>query len=167
MFVRLSACLILFLAILPYDVRADSGARTAFERVGQCFAQGNIQRCHSLLSAGSLSLFDRISNYRAMQCLPKKLTYLSQASENKHTLVRASTQLGGGIRYLRLSFLKEKGGWKLDIPHSLQTALGKNWESQVSLTEQVYQALQQRMGDKLNCTAIENLAMGASPLPAR
>lgn len=154
-------------ALVAQDVRADSGARGAFERVGQCFGQGDMPRCRPMLSTNSLSLFDRISNYRAMQCLPKKLNYLSQAVQGKHTLVRASTQMGGGTRFLRLAFLKEKGGWKLDIPQSLQTALGNSWEGQVSMTEQIYQALQQRMGDKLNCTAIENLAMGASPLPAR
>lgn len=142
--------------------QAQATAREGFSSLNKCLAQ-DASRCRPLLTAGSHGLYERLISYRVLQCLPKNINYISQTRSGQHELIRGTAKLAGGMRALRLAFVKEKGSWKLDIPHSLQTALGEKWESHLNITEQIYLALQKRMGDKLNCTAIENLALGSAP----
>lgn len=141
--------------------------RGAFTALNTCLLGGAPTKCRAMLTASSLELYDRITGYDVMDCLPKETTYVSEQASGKHMMVRASTKLGETVRFLRLAFIREKGAWKLDIPFSLRLAIGENWQKQVSMTEQLYLFMRQQLGGKLNCAAVQGLAAGKpNPPPA-
>jgi hypothetical protein len=163
MFARL-----LFLSLLialPCIAQADT-AKDAFTRLNSCLLNKPPANCRGLFTTSSLELYDRISGYDVMDCLPKETEYVSQQETGKYTMVRASTKLGQTIRYLRLAFIKERNGFKLDAPYSLRLAIGENWQKQVQMTENIYLMLKSQLGGKLNCAAVQGLAAGnAAPRP--
>ena len=154
---RLFFLLALFFA--PCAVRADS-AKQCFMDLNNCLTQSPPAHCRTLMTSSSLELYDRLSTYDVIGCLPKKTEYLSEQPQGKYTLVRARTQLGNTPRFLKMAFVKEKDKWKLDIPYSLRMAIGENWQKQVNMTEQLYLFLRAQMKGKIDCTAVQNLAAG-------
>ena len=56
---------------------------------------------------------------------------------------------------MRLFFSQEQGKWKLDIPASLQSGIGNDWQKRVDMTEQVYLMLKQKLGSKMDCSMLQ------------
>ena len=72
-------------------------------------------------------------------------------------MIRASVTDLGKKRYMRLFFVEEEGTWKLDVPESLRTAMGKDWQKQVEITENIYLLMRSQFGAKLDCNTIRSL----------
>ena len=140
--------------------------QTAFDTLNRCLLGAQSSTCRTLVTQDSQALYDRVSGYDVMECLPKETRYVSQHRSGQHQIVRASTKLGETVRFLRLAFKKEQGAWKLDVPFSLQSALGKNWQKQVQMTEQLYLFMRGQIKGKLNCEAVHALAAGPRKSPA-
>jgi hypothetical protein len=139
-----------------------ASARAAFDALNGCLLSKAPSACRGMLTTSSLPLYDRISSYDVLDCLPKENSYVSEQIQGKYTFVRATTQLGNTPRFLKLAFI----GGKLDIPHSLKLAIGENWEKQVNAVEAVYLMLKAQLGGKLNCATVQGLA-GGEPTPTR
>lgn len=135
----------------------ESSARDSFERINSCVQKGDSKNCRDLFTASSISLYDRFMSYGIISCLPKDSEYVSKQNSGQHVMIRASVTDLGKPRFMRLFFVEEEGIWKLDIPESLQTAMGKNWPQQIELTEKIYLVMREQFGSKLDCTTIRNL----------
>jgi hypothetical protein len=134
--------------------------QTAFNTLNRCLLGAQTSTCRTLMTEDSRTLYDRVNSYDVMECLPKETRYVSQHKSGQHQIVRASTKLGESERFLRLAFRKEGGAWKLDVPFSLHSALGQNWQKQVQMTEQLYLFMRSQIKGKLNCEAVHALAAG-------
>lgn len=145
--------------LLAFPAYASTDARGAFERLNECIGAGNAPACRPYLTRTSTELYDRFTGYGLLSCLPANARFLSEKQEGAFTIIRASAgQKPNGKRdTLRLAFAQEDGAWKLDVPESLRGAMGKNWRTQVNLTEQMYLVLRQRMGGALDCNTVQAL----------
>lgn len=148
------------LAFLPLSAHADEKVKSAANRLAACVQDRDAQTCRDNITASSVPLFDRFSEYGLMDCLPQSVSYVSQKPEGDAVLVRASATSNEKKSTVRLIFQQEEDQWKLDIPETLRRGIGDNWEKQVNATEQVYLMLKTQMGDNLNCTMIRNLGAG-------
>ncbi len=151
-------CLLLIIAAPAW---ADS-PRESFDRINACIKKQDTSTCRQHVTASSIQLYDRFVSYGLTDCLPKDANFVSQTPAGKSVLIRASTNDGGKERFMRLLFVQEEDRWKLDVPESLHTAMGDNWQNQVNLIEQIYLLMKQNMGDKLNCTMIRDMARSKS-----
>jgi hypothetical protein len=145
------------LALAPAAAYAGSTPQESFDAVSQCLHRHDTKHCRSQLTADSLSIYDRFVSYGLVQCIPADVTMVSQEPRDRAMLIRASAQVNDKKRIMRLIFVQDKNDWKLDIPESLHSAMGDNWESQVAMTEQLYLMLRPQMGDQINCSMIQNL----------
>ncbi len=135
----------------------ESSARDSFEKINNCTRKEDIQSCRDLFTASSISLYDRFMSYGLVNCLPKDAEYDSQQNLGNTMLIRASVTDLGKKRYMRLFFVEEEGSWKLDVPESLRTAMGKDWEKQIEITENIYLLMRSQFGAKLDCNTIRSL----------
>ncbi len=149
---------LIYICLTPETAHAD--AREAFTALNNCLLSKTPSTCRSMLTGSSLPLYDRISSYDVMDCLPQKTDYIAEEKKDGHVWVRAQTTLGEKTRLLRVAFTKEKGTLKLDIPASLARAIGPKWEKQVNAVEAVYLMLKAQLGGKLNCATVQGLAGG-------
>jgi hypothetical protein len=145
-------------------VHADMASpQSSFGRIIQCVKKEDTHGCRQLLTASSVSLYDRFVSYDLMRCLPKNASYISHQKSNGAVILRASATVGGNKRYMRLMLSEEEGQWKLDVPESLRLGMGENWEKQIQMTEQLYLVMKQQMGVQLTCEMAENLARANRP----
>ena len=155
--------LLLALFFVPSMAHAQ-GAKESFIQLNSCLTSGAPAHCRSMLTKNSLELYDRISSYDVMSCLPKTTEYVAEQPLGAYSMVQASTKLGDTTRYLKMAFIKEQGKWKLDIPYSLRVAMGENWEKQLKMTEQIYLILRAQLQGKLDCKTVQNLAVGQNAI---
>ncbi len=135
----------------------ETSARDSFEQINSCVQKEDAQSCKDLFTASSSSLYTRFMSYGLMNCLPKDAQYVSHQYLGKMIMLRASVTDLGKSRFMRLFFVEEEGRWKLDVPESLRTAMGKNWQQQIELTEKIYLVMRQQFGSKLDCNTIRSL----------
>lgn len=136
---------------------AEPSARNSFEQINNCTRREDAQSCRDLFTASSISLYDRFMSYGLVNCLPKDAQYDSQQNLGKTVLIRASVTDLGKKRYMRMFFVEEEGQWKLDVPESLHTAMGKDWKKQIEITENIYLLMRKQFGEKLDCNTIRSL----------
>ncbi|MEQ1704643.1 MAG: hypothetical protein ABL867_01560 [Rickettsiales bacterium] len=139
------------------NVYASESAKDSFDSINNCVKKEDTAGCKDLFTASSFSLYDRFASYGLMNCLPKDSAYVSHKEDGSHVMIRASATDLGKQRFLRLFFVKEEGKWKLDVPYSLSRSMGKNWEKQIEMVEQIYLLMKQQFGSKLDCNIIRNL----------
>ena len=135
----------------------ESSARDSFERINTCVQKEDTQGCKDLFTASSASLYTRFMSYGLMNCLPKDAQYVSHQYLGKIVMVRAKITDLNNQRFMRLFFVEEEGLWKMDVPESLRTAMGKNWQQQIELTEKIYLVMREQFGAKLDCNTIRSL----------
>ncbi len=135
---------------------AGSPPRDSFERINSCVKKDDVVGCKDMFTASSMPLYERFMSYGLMDCLPKDATYYSGEDREGGKLIRArvTDKISGKERYMRLLFVEEEGQWKLNVPQSLEIAMGKNWEKQVNMVEQVYLLMKKQIGADLNCSMI-------------
>jgi hypothetical protein len=139
---------------------ALAAARTpveTFTAINQCIEKETTPGCRDLVTASSISLYDRFVSYGLVRCLPQHSTFISQERKGNSIIIHASATTQGNVRKMRLVLAEEEGEWKLDIPESLHLAMGDKWEQQVTMTEQVYLMMKKNLGAQLNCDAIMSL----------
>lgn len=149
--------LALFLVVSGGALAEELSAKNSFERINGCVQKNDSQSCQDLVTASSASLYSRFMSYGLMNCLPKDAKYVSQQWVDGGVIVRASATDMGKQRVMRLVFVDEEGEWKLDTPESLRMAMGKNWQQQIDLAEQLYLLMKKQFGGKLDCQTIRNL----------
>jgi hypothetical protein len=147
----------LFLLVGANAFATESGAKKSFDKINNCVQKEDKQGCKDLFTASSASLYNRFMSYGLMGCLPKDAQYVSQKEVGSHVMIRASATDLGKQRFMRLFFVEEEGQWKMDVPESLRTSMGKNWEKQIELTEQIYLLMKSQLGAQLDCKTIRNL----------
>ena len=152
--------LLLPLILLAQPARAD-GAKDVFIAFNKCLITSKPAQCRGFLTADSLELYDRVSGYDVMDCMPKKTDFVSEQPLGEYEVIKAQTQVGDTVRPLKMYFTKEEDSWKLDLPYSLRVSMGENWEKQVKMTEQIYLVLRAQLQGKIDCTAVQNLAAGS------
>ena len=135
----------------------EKTARDSFEQLSTCVKNEDKQGCKDLFTASSASLYRRFMSYGLMNCLPKDAQYVSEKKIDSHVMIRASVTDNSKQRFMRLFFVEEEGQWKLDVPQSLQTSMGKNWEKQIGAAEQLYLLMKTQFGGQLDCKMIQNL----------
>lgn len=138
-------------ALGAVPAQAESHAKSIFNHLNHCASAHAIDDCRQYVTSSSTALFDRFNGYGLANCLPEDVRFLSEISSGPYTIIRARMAITGKTRFLRLLFSEEKGQWKLDIPASLQHAMGDRWQHNLALTEALYVALRQQMGGKLDC----------------
>lgn len=154
---KISLFLSLFLLVNTSVSAATVTAKDSFESINNCVQKEDKQGCKDLLTASSASLYSRFMSYGLMNCLPKDAGYVSQQKIGNYVMIRASVTDNSKKRFMRLFFVEEEGTWKLDVPESLSTSMGKNWEQQIEVVEQLYLLMKQQFGTQLDCRAIRNL----------
>lgn len=147
----------LFLVWSDNCLAAAATPKDNFEQINSCVRQEDADSCRHLLTVGSSPLYNRFMSYGLMNCLPKDAQYVSQQEIDGGVIVRASVTDMGRQRFMRLVFTKEGGEWKLDVTESLRMAMGKNWQQQIDLVEQLYLLMRKQFGAKLDCAAIRGL----------
>ena len=141
---------------------AADAIKTAATRVATCVQKRDVTSCRENITASSIELFDRFTDYDLLDCLPQTASYLSSKADGKTMQVKANITTGQTKSTIRLTFQMEEDKWKLDIPETLRRGIGERWEGQLKATEQVYLMLRSQMGDNLNCSMIRNLGSGLS-----
>lgn len=136
---------------------AAGSARGSFDSINNCVKKEDTQGCKDLFTASSISLYDRFASYGLMNCLPKDAVFDSQKEEDNHVMIRAGATDTGSQRFMRLFFTQEEGKWKLDVPYSLSKSMGKNWEKQIQMVENIYLLMKQQLGGQLDCNMIRAL----------
>lgn len=136
---------------------AEGTARDSFDSINNCVKKEDTQGCKDLFTASSFPLYDRFASYGLMNCLPKDAEFDSQKQDGSYVMIRASATDTGNKRFMRLFFAQEEGKWKLDVPYSLSKSMGKNWEKQIEMVEQIYLLMRQQLGSKLDCNMIRGL----------
>lgn len=146
-------------AIFSFNASAHADTpRAGIKRLSTCLGADRLMDCRSYITASSVELFDRFESYKLADCLPKSLEYVSEKTQRSHMAVRSRFQSGGKPHIARLLLVEEENQWKLDIPETLRSGLGENWETQLNATEQVFLLMRQQMGGNLNCAVLQNLA---------
>ncbi len=146
-----------FLLFASASAYADSGAKDSFDKINNCVKNNDRNGCRDLVTASSSDLYNRFMSYGLMACLPKDAKYISQENIGNDIIIKAGVHDNGRDRTMRLIFTEEEGQWKLDTPQSLRRAMGKNWEQQIELVEQLYLLMKQQFGSQLDCRAIRGL----------
>ncbi len=136
---------------------AAGSARDSFDSINNCVKNEDAQGCKDLFTASSFPLYDRFASYGLMNCLPKDAAFDSQKEDGSYTMIRASATDTGSQRFMRLYFAQEEGKWKLDVPYSLSKSMGKNWEKQIEMVENIYLLMKQQLGGQLDCNMIRAL----------
>lgn len=149
------------LYFLSYGSHAEAAdtAKTSFIKAGNCVREGKKGGCSDYITQGSKELYKRFSSYDLEACLPKNINYISEQKLGKYIWVKAEVIAGNSSRYANLAFVKEKGRFLLDIPQSMQRAIGGDWEKRLEMTERIYVMLKQQTGGKLDCSVVQSLAM--------
>jgi hypothetical protein len=137
---------------------ATADIKSSFTQLAACL-KANRADCGDYITASSFDIYRRFTSYGLLKCLPHDTAYVSQIPAGSHTIDRAKTD----HHILRLLFAQEEGAWKLDIPETLQSGLGNNWEKQVHASEQVYLLMRQQMGDRFQCDIFSNLLQQETP----
>ncbi len=143
-----------------FSVDASAFAKSpheSFESINSCVQKNDSKTCRDLFTKSSQPLYDRFMSYGLMDCLPKDGQYVSQEKIAGGVMVRASVTDNNKQRFMRLIFVEEEGGWKLDTPESLRLAMGKNWQQQIEVAEQLYLLMKKQFGSELNCSALKTL----------
>jgi hypothetical protein len=148
---------LLLLLFLAAPAIADA-PKDALSRLNRCIAANDSAACREEVTANSIALYDRFAQHRLMHCLPHDVEAVSQRNAGPFRVVRVSATVGQEKRYLRLWMAEEEGAWKLDIPASLTSGLGENWENTVNGTEALYVLMKRQLGDKLGCAVIQGMA---------
>lgn len=154
---KISLFLSLFLLGDASVFAATVTAKDSFESINNCVQKEDKQGCKNLFTASSASLYSRFMSYGLMNCLPKDAGYVSQQKIGDYVMIRASVTDNSKQRFMRLFFVEEEGAWKLDAPESLRISMGKNWEQQIEVAEQLYLLMKQQFGTQLDCNTIRNL----------
>jgi hypothetical protein len=147
---------IFFLLATPVQA-ASTSAKDSFDKINNCVKNNDSQGCKDLVTASSSDLYNRFMSYGLVGCLPKDAEFISQENIGNDVMIRAGVVDNGNARTMRLIFTQEEGQWKLDTPQSLRRAMGKNWEQQIELVEQLYLLMKQQFGSKLDCKTIRGL----------
>lgn len=155
---KFSAAFLFFVLLSSATFAGENSAKKSFDRINNCVKQEDSASCKNLFTAASRSLYERFISYNLIGCLPKDAEYVSEKKDDDKVIVRASATDLNKKRFMRLIFVSEGGRWKLDIPASLQRAMGKNWEKQIEVIEQIYLLMQAQLGNKLDCKTIRSLA---------
>ena len=160
---RFLVILLLAAAFMHPTHAADTGAQKAFSRLVSAANSGDTQLCEPNLTRASQAYCDRFIGYGLLSCLPTAVSIESTKPQGNHIIVRVRIDgIGETPRYARLAYIKEQGSWKLDVPHTLRTGLGRDWEKRVNLMEQVYLIMRAQMGDTIDCKQLQALAEGRS-----
>lgn len=149
----------LFIAcLLPMTASAAGVSKEGFDAIKQCVMQNDDTLCKQATTDNSHDLLGRFMSYKLMPCLPTNFTYVSEASQNGYSVVKASMPASGGkVHNFRMAFTGEPGNVKLDIPQSLQIGLGEKWENKIQMAEQIFLMLQANAGGKLKCGQLTGL----------
>lgn len=147
------------IAILFPLIALAADAQQSFQALRDAIELNNAADAGMQLSQASQPLYKRFVSYNLLPCLPKDTEYYSQQTLGNQMLIKALfTAPTGGRKLANLIFIQESGAWKFDLPQTLHRGLGKNWESHVNLTEQLYLMLRQQVGpDKLSCGMVNEL----------
>ncbi len=136
---------------------ANTDAKDSFDKINNCIKNNDPNNCSQLVTADSSELYNRFMSYGLIKCLPKDAKFVSQENIGNDIMIRAGVVDNGKARTMRLIFSQEEGQWKLDTPQSLKLAMGKNWQQQIELVEQLYLLMKQQFGSQLDCKTIRGL----------
>lgn len=136
---------------------ANTDAKDSFDKINNCVKNNDPNNCSQLVTADSSELYNRFMSYGLINCLPKDAKFISQENMGSSIMIRAGVVDNGKSRTMRLVFSQEEEQWKLDTPQSLRLAMGKNWQQQIELVEQLYLLMKQQFGSQLDCKTIRGL----------
>ena len=138
---------------------SDITARASFDALAAAVKANDAAKARAYLTQDSQSLYDRFVSYKLLACVPKDTVFVSEQPQGSYRLLKGSlTDLANKKRTARLLFSKENGEWKLNLPLTLRNGLGKNWQNQVHLSEQLFLIIRKQTGGTFNCNDIRELA---------
>ena len=140
--------------IVPMPSLADTLARDAGAMM-RCMQARNAPTCRTYLTTNSYALYDRFISYNLMPCLPDRGDYRTHKAISKQYAKTRFRIHVGAKEYMTTLYLKRSAKhWQLDLPYTLNKALGENWQKHITLMEQSYLLAKQYFGDKLTCDTV-------------
>ncbi|MBN8532070.1 MAG: hypothetical protein J0L97_09460 [Alphaproteobacteria bacterium] len=144
------AAIVLCFSGIAGNAHAAPTPTEALMTIEKAFKQGKREAWLNGLSERSRPLAKRLERYRLERAIPADWKPLDEKSEGKKAKVTVGvphTKPGKtGWQKQQLTFHKEESAWKLDLPDTLQQALGPNWEKNIATAEQLYLMMEQSMG---------------------